>query len=244
MKIGALQTAYLPWLGFFDQIYQCDLFIVYDDLQYTRKDWRNRNRIKTSHGTMCLTVPVVAKSANRKRICDIEIAQDKRWARRHWQALKINYSRAPFFFQYGDFFQTLYQRHWKHLAPLNQEIIDYCLRLLKIRTAVLYSSKSRIEEDYLSRCGGKTDPTERIIYLCKRFEAQRFLEGQAGKNYLKEDVLDNAGINVEYHRYPHPRYQQLFGRFIPYLSIVDLLFNHGDETLPILTNGAALGETK
>ena len=238
MRIGALQTAYLPWLGFFDQIYRCDLFVIYDDLQYTKKDWRNRNRIKTSQGAIWLTVPVTGKGADKKRICDMEIAPEANWARQHWQALNMNYANAPFFSHYKDFFQRLYKSEWKYLVQLNREIIDYLLIRLGIRTPLLYSSESRIEQDYLSWCGGKTDPTERIANLCRRFGARHFLEGSGGKDYLKEDVLDSAGISVEYHRYPHPRYQQRFGGFIPYLSIVDLLFNHGDDSLAILTHGA------
>lgn len=234
MKIGALQTAYLPWLGFFDQIYRCDLFIIYDDLQYTRKDWRNRNRIKTSQGPMWLTVPVVAESAHKKRICDIEIAPDMRWAARHWKALKTNYARAPFFSRHSHFFHDLYASQWKYLAPLNREIIDYCLNQLKIRTEVLYSSESCIEQDYLRQCGGKTDATERIVFICNRFGAKSFLEGPSGKQYLKENVLEDAGIILQYHHYPHLRYRQRFGKFIPCLSIVDLLYNYGDESLAIL----------
>jgi len=239
MKIGALQTAYLPWLGFFDQIYQCDLFIIYDDLQYTKKDWRNRNRIKTSQGPMWLTVPLASHGALKKKILDMEIAPTPGWARAHWGALKMNYARAPFFSRYRGFFQDLYQHRWTHLAPLNRAIIDYCLSRLKIRTPVIYSSQSRLEEDYLSWCRGRTDATERIIYICTRFGAQRFFGGPAGKQYIKENLLDRAGICMEYHHYPHPCYRQCFGPFIPYLSIVDLLFNEGDESLSILTNGAA-----
>ncbi|QTA84487.1 WbqC family protein [Desulfonema magnum] len=237
MKIGALQTAYLPWLGFFDQIFQCDLFIIYDDLQYTKKDWRNRNKIKTSDNAQWLTVPVVSKNSHKKKINEIDIAPDMPWAEQHWQAIKMNYSKSPFFNQYADFFYNLYKNSWTKLSPLNREIIDTCLDWLKIRTKVLYSSESGIEQDYLSWCGGRPDATERICYLCNRFNAWYFLEGPAGKNYVREDILKDAGICLEYHNYPHPVYHQRFGRFIPYLSVVDLLFNHGNESLAILTNG-------
>lgn len=238
MKIGALQTAYLPWLGFFDQIYQCDLFIIYDDLQYTRKDWRNRNRIKTPRGAMWLTVPVKAHDAHKRRICQVEISGQGRWSMRHWLALKMNYSRAPYFALYADFFHDLYRHPWTRLVPLNREIIDWCLDRLRISTTVLYSSEEGLEQDYLSLCGDRPDPAERVIYLCRRFEAQQFLEGPSGKAYLREKVLADAGVTLEYHHYPHPRYRQRFGDFIPYLSVVDLLFNHGDESLNILTGRA------
>lgn len=237
MRIGALQTAYLPWLGFFDQIYRCDLFVIYDDLQYTKKDWRNRNRIKTSQGAIWLTVPVTGKGADKKRICDMEIAPEANWARQHWQALNMNYANTPFFSRYKDFFQHLYKSEWKYLVQLNREIIDYLLVQLGIETPVVYSSDLGLEEAYVSLCCGKTDPTERILFLCRHLGADHFLEGAAGKTYCNEPLLKDNGIFLEYHEYVHPRYPQRFGPFAPYLSIVDLLFNHGHESLAILTHG-------
>ena len=233
-KIGALQTAYLPWLGFFDRIRQCDLFVIYDDLQYTKKDWRNRNRIKTSQGAIWLTVPVVEHNALQKRICDIEIALDEQWAKQHRRTIEMNYAGTPCFAQYSSFFKDLYRQKWRYLAQLKREILDFCLYRLGIDTEVIYSLESGIEADYLSGCMGRTDPTERIIFLCRRFGATHFLEGSKGRDYVRRDLLEHEGIFLEYHDYTHPVYEQRFGEFIPYLSIVDLLFNHGDKSTAIL----------
>lgn len=236
MKIGALQTAYLPWLGFFDQIARCDLFVIFDDLQYTKKDWRNRNKIKTPSGPMWLTVPIASSGAINKRICQVQISYQEEWQSRHWRALKFNYSRAPHFNQYSDFFRRLYQTKEKHLATLNRRIIDYCIDRLGITTEILYSADSQIEEDYRKSCQGLMDPNLRIVHLCERFGADRFLEGSSGKAYIDLELLRDAGVILEFHDYDHPKYRQQFGEFIPYLSIVDLLFNEGENSLSILTN--------
>lgn len=239
MKIGGLQLSYLPWLGYFDQISQCDYFIIYDDLQYTTSDWRNRNRIKTPTGTMWLTVPVISKSSHGKLINEVEIAHDQRWAGKHWRSLKYNYSNAPFFQKYNDFFKHVYKLKWQYVAQLNREIIEYCLQELNINTEVHYSSDLKVEKEYIEYCKGFPDSTERIFFICKYFGVKHFLEGQGGKNYIRKDYLKDKGILLEYHQYPHPVYQQRFGEFIPYLSIVDLLFNEGENSLPILTNTVA-----
>lgn len=236
MKIGALQSAYLPWLGFFDQIEQCDLFVIYDDLQYTKKDWRNRNRIKTADGVMWLTVPVITKGCRQKRICDIEISYQANWPRKHWKAIEHSYSRAHYYGRHADFFNALYKSKPKYLSQLNREIIDYCLAQLGIRTQVLYSHEAEIENGFLSLGNKRIDPTERIVYLCKRFGAQSFLEGSAGRNYINEEMLREADIMLEYHDYSHPIYRQLYDEFVPYLSIIDLLFNQGPNSLSILSN--------
>ena len=236
MRLGALQTGYLPWLGFFDQVERCDLFIVYDDLQYTRKDWRNRNRIKTADGTLWLTVPVHAGPAGAARINEVEISSQQEWQHRHWKALKVNYARADFFPRYREFFFALYHvQRWRLLGELNRCILDYLLEVLGITTPIVYSSEAGIEADYFRACGGRTEATERILYLCRRYGASTFVEGASGTNYIREDLVREAGVQLEYHQYRHPTYPQLFGEFVPYLSVVDLLFNHGDRSLKILT---------
>ncbi len=235
VRLGVLQSGYLPWLGFFDQINRCDLFIIYDDLQYTKRDWRNRNRIKTSQGIFWLTVPIRAKGAIKKRISQIEICYQQDWPRKHWKALKMNYARAPFFHQYSSFFCELYKKRYTYLSQLNRAIIEYCLKQLGITTPVIYSYEIGIEDEYLKQCKGKIDPTERIIYLCKYFGAHTFLEGSAGRNYINKALLKRAGIKLEYQDYIHPTYPQLFGPFVPYLSVIDLMFNCGEESLKILS---------
>lgn len=236
MICGALQSAYLPWLGFFDQVNRCDLFIIYDDLDYTKRDWRNRNRIKTPDGPRWLTVPVRhCKIAEHKKINEIEIHNIEKWQQKHWKTLWMNYAQAPFFPLYRDFFHEVFFTPWKYLADLNRTLIDYFIGQLSIKTRVIYSSDAAIERDYKKEYGSHADPTCRIVYLCRRFGASEFLEGDAGANYIRMDQLKSEAVNLRYHRYIHPTYRQQFGDFVPYLSIIDLLFNHGPASLAILS---------
>ena len=235
MRIGALQPGYLPWLGFFDQIACCDLFILFDDLPYTKDSWRNRNRIKTPQGPLWLTVPVANQGLSRKIIREVEIREHDDWRERHWHAIERNYSRAPHFATYAGFFARLYSRPWRLLVDLDLEIISYLLRALEIGTKVVLSSEEGLERAFLESRGGLTEPTERIAFLCERLGADRFLEGALGRTFLRPDQLAERGITLEFHDYVHPRYRQLFGPFIPSLSVIDLLMNHGDESLAILT---------
>lgn len=238
MQIGALQSGYLPWLGYFEQIARCDLFVIYDDLQYTRKDWRNRNRIKTPQGAMWLSVPVHAQTGRKLGIDHIRIVPNQNWAGTHWRALRTNYARAPYFDSYTSYLQLLYRRPWKFLAELNREVLQFLLDRLGIRTPVLYSSEHHLEQEFC-RWQPNPDATDRIVFLCRHFGAEHFLEGSAGRNYIDRNRIEQTGVRLHYQDYVHPRYRQLFGEFIPYLSIVDLLFNEGERSLEILRSGDA-----
>lgn len=238
MICGALQSGYLPWLGFFDQINRCDRFVIYDDLDYTKRDWRNRNRVKTPTGARWLTVPVRHGTVSHRKINEIEIQLEEKWQQKHWKTLWMNYAQAPCFHLYQEFFHELFQTKWKYLGDLNKTIIDHLMLQLGIRTHVLYSSETNIERDYRKEYGKHADPTYRILYLCQRLGASEFLEGDAGVAYLKDAIIERAGLRLQYHRYSHPVYRQQFGSFIPYLSIVDLLFNHGPDSLAILSTSA------
>ena len=233
MRIGALQSSYLPWLGFFDQIARCDLFVIYDDLQYTRKDWRNRNRIKTPNGPLWLTVPVAVSGPGPALIREVRIASDPGWSGRHWRMIRTNYARAPHFAAGAPWFEELYRRRWTLLADLNREVLSHCLDALGIRTPVIHSAEAGLERWFRRwRPGG--DATDRILFLCRHFGAESFVEGSAGRAYIDLGRIERAGIALEFQDYRHPGYRQLFGPFIPYLSIVDLLFNEGENSLAIL----------
>jgi hypothetical protein len=235
MRIGALQPGYLPWLGFFDQIARCDLFILFDDLPYAKNSWRNRNRIKTPRGPLWLTVPIVNEGLSRKTIREVEIREHDDWRRRHWQAIQRNYARAPCYATYAGFFEGLYSRPWRLLVDLDLAIIFHLLQVLEIRTKVILSSEEGLERAFLESRGGVTEPNERIAFLCERLGADRFLEGSLGRTFLRPPEIARRGITLELHDYGHPRYRQLFGDFVPHLSVIDLLMNHGDESLAILT---------
>jgi len=234
--VGALQPGYLPWAGFFDQVFHADLFILYDDLDYTRKSWRNRNRIKGPQGPLWLTVPV--RGGSGRKIHEVRVDNRENWRDRHWRTLEHCYARAPYFSRYREPFREIYRQEWENLCELDVRLIETLLDALGIRTEVVRSSRLDLEQGFQ-----KTRPTDhlatrRVVHFMEVLGAKRFLEGQAGRNYLREDILREAGITVRYQAYAHRPYAQRFGPFVPHLSAVDLLFNCGPRSLEILVNAS------
>ena len=225
MQIGILQPGYLPWLGFFEQVYKSELFVVYDDVQYDKHGWRNRNRIKTANGVQWITVPVLTRGQAQPIIKDVLIDNSSDWRRKHLASLNANYSKAKYFNEYIGLFQKVYAKEWKYLFDLDIHFIQMLLSELNLKRKMVLSSDLGIEGDRISR----------LIGICKHFKADSFYEGQAGKNYLEDEVFLQAGIKIVYQDYQHPEYSQLYGEFIPYLSIVDLLFNEGKKSLAVIT---------
>jgi hypothetical protein len=223
-----LQPAYLPWIGFFDQLNRCDSFIFFDEAQYTKNSWRNRNRIKTKDGWTWLTVPVHYQFTEQK-IKDIKIDNTQKWASRHWNLIKQNYSEAPYFELHQKFFADLYKKEWLWLCDLNLEIINYCATTLKI-------SLNKIVKSSQLTITPTNDVNQKNISYIKKVNGNIFLEGDLGKQIFDEKKFSDAGIKITYHAYKHPPYQQLHKPFIPYLSVIDLLFNEGPNSLNIINN--------
>jgi len=232
MMLAALQPGYLPWLGFFEQAHRADLFLVCDELNYEKYSWRNRNRIKTSNGAGWLTVPVEKTGVNQKAIKDVRIDYGRDWGRKHWLSLRRFYGNAPFFGDHAGYLETVYKKRYELLAELDRELIIYLLSAVGIKTKVVFQSDLGLEEKF-QRTAGR-DATDRLVFFCREFGAEAFYEGAAGKNYIDETRVREAGIDLIYQDYVHPVYPQLHGEFIPYLSVVDLLFNCGNESLDIL----------
>ena len=227
MIIGILQPGYLPWLGFFEQMYKSDVFVIYDDVQYDKEGWRNRNRIKTANGIQWLTIPVSIKFEQHPLIYEVKIDKTTNWRKKHLYSISQNYSKARFFREYFPIFEEAYSKEWEYLIDIN---MNFTLKLAERfgmeNKKVVRSSTLNIEGDRIGR----------LAKICKLFNADVFYEGISGKNYLDEEYFMEQGIRIEYQDYKHPVYQQLYGDFIPYLSVVDLLFNCGDESLSILAN--------
>lgn len=222
-----LQPGYLPWLGFFEQMSRADVFVYLDDVQYTKNDWRNRNRIKTKDGTQWLTVPVSFQFG--QRILEVPINHTSPWARRQLQALHSWYQRAPFFERcIPDLSAILNKRH-DLLVDLDIELTTWLQMQLGLRVPVQRSSALGITSN---------DRQMRLIEICRTLGCDAFYEGRAGMNYMDTALFQAHGVTVEFQDYTHPVYRQLWTReqgFISHLSIVDLLFNHGPESLMILT---------
>ncbi|PKL52503.1 MAG: hypothetical protein CVV37_00960 [Nitrospira bacterium HGW-Nitrospira-1] len=226
MVIGILQPGYLPWLGFFEQMYRSDIFVIYDDVQYDKEGWRNRNRIKTANGIQWLTVPVLLKGSGSQMILDVRIDNKTNWRKKHLAAIRQNYSKARCFKDYIGIFEDVYERDWDLLVAIDMYFIQILAECLGIgHKNIVRSSTLNIQGDRI----------ERLINICKFFGADIFYEGAAGRNYIDEQDFLTRGVSVEFQDYQHPAYRQLYGDFMPNLSVIDLLFNHGTESLKIIT---------
>ena len=220
-KIAIDQSNYIPWKGYFDMINMVDEFILYDDMQYTRRDWRNRNRIVTPSGTRWLTIPVDVKGKYYQKIKDTKVS-DPEWARRHWRSLQENYARAPYFRQYADRIHAVYERvaGEPYLSRINHAFLTEICDILGIRTKISWSM------DY-ELCEGKT---ERLAKLVKDAGGDHYLSGPRAKDYIEADVFEREHIGLEWMDYSgYPEYRQVCGDFDPAVTILDLIFNTGED---------------
>jgi hypothetical protein len=228
-KLAIVQSNYIPWKGYFDLIHAVDEFVLFDDVQYTRRDWRNRNRIKTREGTQWLTIPVLAKGNYLAPIKDIAISEP-RWGEQHWKTLVAAYARAPFFKVYEDLFASLYLAPFEpSLSAINRSFIEAICGLLGIRTKITASMDYEVGE-------GKN---ERLIALCLQAGADAYVSGPSARSYLDESLFRNEGIRLEFFDYAgYPEYPQLHPPFDHGVSVLDLLFHLGpDAPAHMLTFG-------
>ncbi len=218
--MAIVQSNYIPWKGYFDLIAAVDEFILYDDVQYTRRDWRNRNQIKTPKGLQWLTVPVKVKGKYHQTIRETEI-EDADWAKTHWKSLCQNYRRAKHFEAIAQELEPLYlQTEHSHLSQLNRTLIEWVCSKLGIKTKISNSWDYQLID-------GKT---ERLADLCGQAGASEYISGPAARGYIDETIFAERGIMLTWFDYTgYPEYPQLWGDFIHTVSILDLLFNCGSE---------------
>src|SRR5258708_2057785 len=215
--LTAHQPAYIPWLGLFHKIMLADLFCVFDVVQYQRKDFNNRNKIKTHAGPIWLSVPVESRNHLHTRICDIKIVHDG-WARQHAKSIRHSYEKAPFFKDYiGRIEDSLLGREYTFLTDLNTEMLKMFMQALGIAAPVVKASDYDFE-------GKKSDL---VLDMCVKLRATDYIFGQQGKDYADADSFFKNGINIYFQNYIHPAYPQINGAFAPFMSIIDLLFNAG-----------------
>jgi len=224
MRVTILQPSYLPWLGFFEQMHRSDQFVLYDDVQFTRRDWRNRNRIRVQEGSVWLTVPVIQKNKYEQSLLETKIDNSTSWKRKHLESIRCHYSKTPFFDLYFPWCEKTFNREWDFLLDLSLETIQYLKGELKINTPLLRSSE-------LGESGNKS---ERLISICKQLGATQYLSGESARNYISEKDFSDQGIGLEYQNYQHPEYPQRYEGFVPFLSTIDLLFNCGDKSMEFL----------
>ncbi|QWE16950.1 WbqC family protein [Polynucleobacter sp. AP-Nino-20-G2] len=227
MILTAHQPCYIPWLGFFQKLASADLFIYLDEVQYQVNDWNNRNRIKTHQGAMWLTVPILRKNHLNKKIKDVEINASEPWGKKHWKSIQNAYSKAPFFYRYSEFFADTYDKKWYSLVDLNRYMLGWFLETLKIQVEVRPASNYQ----FVGRKG------DLVLDICKQLHAEKFIFGALGRDYADLEVFKREGIETVFQDYAHPIYSQLHGEFTPNLSVIDLIFNCGDESKDILLSG-------
>ena len=217
-KVAILQSNYIPWKGYFDLIASVDEFVLYDEVQFTKNDWRNRNLIKTPRGPNWLSIPV-GPDINRQ-VKDVELPAGK-WPDKHWLSLKTNYARAPFFKQMAVHFEPIFLGQLPtHLHAFNRLLITKVCDILRIPTLITSSEEYRLEGDRNAR----------LAAVCAQSGADVYVSGPSAKTYLDESVFGNQGIRVEWFDYSgYPVYPQLWGPFEHAVSVLDLLFNCGPE---------------
>jgi hypothetical protein len=223
MIVSVHQPQYLPWLGYFDKIDKADLFVLLDNVQFKKNEWQNRNKIKTSAGGQWLTVPVMYRFP--QLINEVEINNKERWQHKQQQAVISNYKKAPSWDSLEPFFTDLFQSQWQTISQLNIHVVKTLVKILGIETPLHIASEMG---DF------PEDPDERLIAITKHFGADTYLAGSGGHDYMDMDKYDRNSIKVLFQDYKHPVYDQLFGDFLPFMSVIDLIFNHGDESLRIL----------
>lgn len=223
-RVAILQSNYLPWKGYFDLIASVDEFILYDDMQYTTEDWRNRNRIKTPKGAEWITIPVRVRGRSAQRIRDAEV-EDERWRGKHWRTLQQNYHRAPHWNRYAEELAAFYlDSRERSLSAINRCLLETCCRWLGIGTPIRWCWEYALAEGRVNR----------LVDLCQQAGASTYLTGPSARAYLEAERgperFAEAGIGLEYMDYAgYPEYPQLYPPFIHAVSILDLLFNAGAE---------------
>lgn len=219
-RVAILQSNYIPWKGYFDLINMVDEFILYDDMQYTRRDWRNRNKIKTQQGLLWLSIPVQAKGNYHQPIKDM-LVSDPNWCFEHWKTIKHHYARAKWFSKYAGALEELYRGTTeRRLSEINHRFLTAMCGLLGIETRITWSMDYQLAD-------GKT---ERLVELCKQAGATEYISGPAAKDYIEANLFAEAGIELRWMDYSEYRqYEQLHGLFEHHVSIIDLIMNEGPD---------------
>ncbi len=217
MKVGIIQSNYLPWRGYFDFIDDVDVFVFYDDVKYSHRTWRNRNQIKTTSGLVWLSVPVLHNSETL--IEDAEIDNTSRWTEKHTRSIRLAYQKAPYFDRYAEEFFSLLTASEKTISGLNVKLCKWMMEKLSIYTEIRMSSEF----------AAKGDKYQRPLDILREMGATAYISGPAAKPYTDANAFDRAGISLEFKTYEYSEYPQLHGEFVSNVSAVDLLFNCGPD---------------
>jgi hypothetical protein len=224
-----MQPTYLPWLGYFDLMDQCSVFVFLDNVLFSRQSWQQRNRIKTSRGLEWLTVPVRNKGIHGQYICDVEIIRSPAFPKDHIRGIELNYGRSRYFSDLFPSLREVLNQSEKSLCRLNVALITWAAKILGIETTLVTASE----------LGVTGERSHLLVDLCKQVDAGKYLSPFGSMAYLSQEhgIFAEHGVKLLVHHYEHPEYTQLFNPFIPYASVIDLLFNEGEHSLEIIRSG-------
>jgi len=229
-----MQPTHLPWIGYFDLIDQVDRFLFLDSVQFSKRSWQQRNRVKSHSEAVWLTVPVLSKGRRDQTIAEVEIDPEAAFHLKHLKTISHLYAKAPFFEHYFEDFSSVLEKEHRQLSELNIELIQWFCEALGIETEMGKTTDLDVE-------GSKA---ELLIDICHSVGANVYLSAEGSRTYIDENNQFQAqGIGLEYHAYSHPEYKQLHGDFLPYLSVLDLLFNEGPDSLEIIRSGRGRSST-
>ena len=223
MILAVHQPQYLPWLGYFDKIDRADVFVLLDTVQFKKNEWQNRNRIKTAQGAQWITVPVLYHFP--QLIQDVEINNREKWQHKQRQTILSNYRKARCWSMLEPFFEEIFSSQWDMIAKLNIHVVKRLAAILGIETPLFVASEMGVFPE---------DPDERLSAITRHFGADAYLAGSGGHGYMDLEKYRESGVEVIFQEYRHPVYEQLYGDFEPFMSVIDLIFNHGKESLNII----------
>ncbi len=220
-RVAMLQSNYIPWKGVFDLIHRVDVFVFYDDVQFTKKDWRSRNKIPTANGELWLTVPVLTKGKRDQLVFETMIDQSTDWQQKHHRTLTLNYAKAPYIRDYEQLLFDFYlAKRWANLSEMNVYMTKYLCGELGITAEFVNAQDLGISGD---------KDGEKVIQICQALDCDHFINGPASKAFMDEQKFKAADIELEYMEYEYPQYKQLFHPFNHYVSVLDLLFMTGKD---------------
>jgi hypothetical protein len=231
--VSGHQPSYLPWLGLLHKASLCDDFVFMDDVQFLRRDWNHRNRVKGPDGEVLLTVPVTLPNGSRTTLKDTRVAETKEggsqdWQSSHWKSLSLFLGKAPYWDEHAPFLERFYmERRWRWLAELCLEQLTYFLAAFGLKPRVLVGSEQGFS-------GYKSDL---VLEHAQRTKADTCVTGRQGVNYIDTDAFSRAGVALYFQDYAHPTYPQRFGPFLPMMCALDLLCNTGPDARVILSRG-------
>lgn len=223
MILSAHQAAYLPWLGYFDKIARADVFVYLDNVQFEKNSFTNRNKIKTPHGPLWLTVPVKLKGHTSTTMLDTQVDDGQPWRAKHLKTIAANYKKAPFF-------DYLYPKLEGLMASTEGNLAELCWAHLRFWLAELQIDTRLVRASTLPISSRKSDL---VLDICRHFGTKKYVSGALGRDYLDEPSFAAAGIAIEYQNYDHPRYPQIWGEFLPYMSVIDYMMNVGPLPLAV-----------